>query len=70
MSELQPCPFCGEGNAHLLFWEQTHTVACLQCLAKGPETLSAKAAIRRWNKRAVQANSKAEPVEEMQEDLE
>lgn len=67
MSELQRCPFCGEDNAHVMFWEQTHTVACFQCLAKGPETFSEKAAIRRWNKQAVQANPKAKPVEKMQE---
>jgi hypothetical protein len=50
-----------------MFWELKNAVVCFQCIARGPESFNQKSAIRLWNKRAVQANPKAKPVEKMQE---
>ncbi|ENK7136053.1 Lar family restriction alleviation protein [Enterobacter roggenkampii] len=53
MSELKPCPFCGQKN--LLISHQNRnicSVVCFDCGGEGPEELSRKEAITSWNRRA------------------
>lgn len=63
MTDLKPCPFCGE-KADVEFDElggtNWHTVMCSACYATGPEEEGYDNAVTAWNTRALDAPQEAE----------
>lgn len=55
MSELKPCPFCGERET-LKPWQadaiEYWTVICESCVAEGPTSITEAEAIAAWNARS------------------
>lgn len=66
--ELKPCPFCGgkarvedDQNPTIRFVPDYYWVLCMKCGAASEYMKREKAAIKRWNRRAIKALS-TEPV--------
>ena len=55
MSDMKPCPFCGDARWHL--WGTGHewAIACSKCEAASPRENDLELAIRAWNTRALPA---------------
>lgn len=53
MSDLQRCPFCGSASAYVSAWGLKKVVACDDCGARGPSSLSPERAIRYWDERVI-----------------
>lgn len=51
MTDLKPCPFCGEKEAIRLTSWGLWRCWCVKCLAKGADELYKKDAIEAWNRR-------------------
>lgn len=54
VSELKPCPFCGE-RAELKTGIHTQYVICLSCETMGPNLASPSECVAAWNRRALTA---------------
>ena len=63
MSELRPCPFCGDENLTVTHHEE-HWVFCNSCFAAGGMCPSVKCAKEEWNTRAAPALPDGYRVEE------
>lgn len=54
MSQLKPCPFCGNEAPLGSILLQRYHIFCARCQARGPEGKTLEAASAAWNRRLVE----------------
>lgn len=53
ISQMKYCPYCGSQDGDIFVVDFHHWVcACRICDARGPVTVSAETALKRWNQRS------------------
>ena len=67
MSDLKPCPFCGQSDANIILLKNGGFTAfqhvCNYCGSRGPESDTQEKAESSWNRRANPAPADSESVE-------
>jgi hypothetical protein len=66
MSDLKPCPFCGEANP--TYYPGVELWPCVKCDNCGCETGHDEVAVERWNSRAPRFTAEERKVLEAAED--